>query len=43
MCIVGSIKDKSKRPKNPNKKIGDDEINLIIKMAQNEQGRIRTL
>ena len=37
------LKDKSKKPKNPHHKLEIDDIELIIKKAQNEQERIKNL
>lgn len=36
------LKDKSKKPKNPFRKLEEEDVKLIIEKVQNEQDRIRT-
>ena len=36
------LKDKSKKPKNPFRKLEEDDVKIIIEKAQNEQERIKT-
>lgn len=36
-----SLKDKSKKPKNPFRKLEEEDVNIIIEKAQNERDRIK--